>query len=228
MNVQKSTRGFLAKVMKPDPVVSSGLTREACQQACNMLEHLSGDAKVGKHLQEFLIANCRALIFTWTLKAGMGIGYSGGHGFIIGKVSKNEWSAPCFLKMSSAQAGLILGVEKVIVHKPILLGLECTPVTDKILLNLPTNEKQAILSVLTIVSAFIHNSPCHERRLQKLRKHLQIDCSPTCHVISYAPAKHMSTAMQLKLPMFFQCTHNIEDSIALFVYAGGDIDGCQH
>lgn len=44
--------------------------------------------------------------------AGLVLGVQGGGGFVITRLSGGKWSAPCYVKVTAAQAGAIIGFEK--------------------------------------------------------------------------------------------------------------------
>lgn len=64
-------------------------------------------------LLQYFVNNASALFFTWTVKAGVILGVSAGQGFVVKQLGGGKWGAPCFVKIAAAQAGAIVGVEKV-------------------------------------------------------------------------------------------------------------------
>ncbi|GAB4818632.1 hypothetical protein N2152v2_005680 [Parachlorella kessleri] len=91
---------------------ASAVLLEANNDACLLLDKLNSDPKVGNSINQYLINSSRALIFTNTVKAGIGLGMQGGSGFMIVRLTGDRWSAPCFITLAAAQAGAIFGVEK--------------------------------------------------------------------------------------------------------------------
>lgn len=119
--------------MAAQTAVSSGVLLEANNDACHLLELLSGEAKVGRKVNQYFVNNSQALIFMWTMKAGLGIGLSTGGGFMVSRLSGKKWSAPLFLKATAGQAGFIIGVEKVqIVHSIAFIGFARVSVPQRV------------------------------------------------------------------------------------------------
>ena len=89
----------------------------ACRDACSLLDTLSGGEILDEGREETevplttLLTTSSGLAFTWSTTAGVGIGITKGHGFYI-NYEQGKWSAPCFVTVTSGQAGIILGAEK--------------------------------------------------------------------------------------------------------------------
>lgn len=64
-------------------------------------------------LNPVLVKNAKALIFLRTTKVGAGIGVKRGGGFVLTKLGPGQYSPPCFVTLTSLQAGILLGFEKV-------------------------------------------------------------------------------------------------------------------
>lgn len=86
---------------------------QANSEACLLLDKLVADEHVGRYITKDFVGKSVAIVFTWSFKAGFIVGYSGGGGFMIAKTADDKWSAPCFVKLNTGQAGLIAGAEKV-------------------------------------------------------------------------------------------------------------------
>lgn len=91
------------------------------RDACNLLDTLSESSRreiFGNKNESFrrfqsLLKGCTGLVLLWSFKAGFAVGVSVGSGFFIKTDASGNWSAPCFIKVSSAKAGVVLGAEKV-------------------------------------------------------------------------------------------------------------------
>ncbi len=104
---------------------ASAVLLEANNDACLLLDKLDKDAKVGAEVTGFLVNSGRALIFTWTVKAGVVLGLSAGGGFMITRLEGNKWSAPLFISKLAGQAGAIIGVEKVTLDVTCMPAVTC-------------------------------------------------------------------------------------------------------
>lgn len=97
--------------------------QKACNDACSLLDKFGhkdavlneGRFQVERPVNKYLVKSCQGLVFQWTVKAGLGLGITHGHGFMIHKTDHKAgtWSAPCFIKFSGGKIGALIGVEQV-------------------------------------------------------------------------------------------------------------------
>jgi hypothetical protein len=84
--------------------------QQACTEAVELLNELS---KNGQTPSLGLLRSCDGVMFTWAFKAGLVVGLQRGRGFFIRRLAGGKWSAPLFLALTSARAGMIAGAAQV-------------------------------------------------------------------------------------------------------------------
>ncbi|KAI3429317.1 hypothetical protein D9Q98_005412 [Chlorella vulgaris] len=63
----------------------------------------------------YFVPHAKALIFFRSVKAGFLLGVEQGQGFVIarlGGASSNQWSAPCFVRITGVEFGLVAGMDR--------------------------------------------------------------------------------------------------------------------
>lgn len=53
----------------------------------------------------------KGIAFQWTVKAGLGVSWCWGHGFVMARLEDGRWSAPSFFKVRQASIGITAGAQ---------------------------------------------------------------------------------------------------------------------